>query len=259
MVVESAASHGLACLLSITVLIGEHSEEDGNGNPDEDGDSDQGRLCLVVVLMTGDVAVFDVCPDIVHRFRLIRFVAAVPLVRARHGHLGHRLEPIIPALQLALKNRSARSVLVDEADGVHVAGGGIHSAPEAGELAVIIKPLPVLVHVAVQRVSFWRLVTKDFLGDPRRLHVQRGDTCGAGSDHSLGDAVISLEVEDRACVRKFLPCGALEVASLLELASRVPRLHNPLHGLIVLYRDLVARTELGCDFPGAVNLLLIVV
>jgi len=39
LVVESAASDGLACLLSIAVLIGKYSEEDENSNPDENCDS----------------------------------------------------------------------------------------------------------------------------------------------------------------------------------------------------------------------------
>ena len=259
MVVESSASDGLACLLSIAVLIGKHSEEGENSNPDKYCDSNKSRLCLVVVLVTGHIAVFDVCPDLVHCFRLIGFVTAVPLVRGRHGHLSHRLKPVIPTCKLSLKNVCASSVFVNKADGVQVAAYGIHRAPEAGELAIIIEPLPVLIHVAVQRASFWGGVTEDTLGDPRRLHVQRGDTCGAGSDHSLGDAVISLEVEDCACVGKLSTVCAFEVASLLELASSVPGLHNGLHSLVVTEGDCTAGTKLGCDFPCAVNLFLIIV
>ena len=211
------------------------------------------------MIVTGHIAVFDVCPDLVHRFRLIRFVAAVPLVRGRHGHLSHRLEPVIPTRKLTLKNRSACGVFVNEADGVQVAAYGIHGAPEAGELAIIIKPLPVLVHVAVQRASFWGGVTEDTLRDPRRLHVQRGDTCGAGSDHSLSDAVVSLEVEDSACVGKLSTVCALKIASLLELASSVPGLHYSLHCLVVTEGDCGAGTKLRCDFPCAVNLFLVIV
>ena len=189
------------------------------------------------MIVTRNIAIFDVCPDLVHCFGLICLVTAVPLVCGRHGHLSHWLKPIIPTCKRSLKKSCACCVFVNEADGVQVAANGIHGAPEAGELAIIIKPLPVLVHVAVQRASFWGRVTEDALGDPRRLHVQRGYTCGAGSDHSLGDAVILLEVEDSACVGKLSTGCAFEVASLLELASSVPGLHNSLHSLVVTEGD----------------------